>query len=99
MSETGTVEAGRTAARGRYADALRVRDFRLLVVSMLVDQIGSWAYAVVVASYVFGRTGSALAVTAVFSARWITTVVLSGYAGVLADRYSRTTVMTVSALG
>jgi hypothetical protein len=31
---------GKAGARGRYRDALRHRDFRLLVASFLVDQAG-----------------------------------------------------------
>jgi MFS family permease len=77
---------------------LRVRDFRLLVVSFIVDQIGSWSYAVVIAVYVFERTNSTFDIAVLTACRWIPGLLLSGYAGVIADRYERTRVMLVSAL-
>lgn len=48
----------RAAARGRYRDALRHRDMRLLIAAFLVDQIGSWSYVVVISVYLFDRTHS-----------------------------------------
>jgi MFS family permease len=85
------------AARGRYRDALRRRDFRLLFASALVDGIGSWTYSVVIAVVVFDRTHSAFWLAAVSASRWVPGLLLSGYAGVLADRVERTRVMLVSA--
>ena len=82
----------------RYRDVLRVRDFRLLVVSFIVDQIGSWSYSVVIAVYVFERTHSTFDIAVLTACRWIPGLLLSGYAGVIADRYERTRVMLVSAL-
>lgn len=49
---------GKRAARGRYRDALRHRDLRLLIASFLVDQIGSWSYIIVISVYIFDRTHS-----------------------------------------
>jgi len=46
------------AARGRYRDALRHRDLRLLIAAFLVDQTGSWSYIVVISVYIFDRTHS-----------------------------------------
>src|ERR1700684_648256 len=87
-----------SAARGRYRDALRHRDLRLLMTAFLTDQIGSWSYLIVISVYVFDRTHSTqwLAVLAV--CRWGPSLLLTGYGGVLADRYQRVTVMVVSAL-
>ena len=44
--------------RGRYRDVLRVHDFRLLVIAFFVDQVGSWAYNVVLIVWVFDKTHS-----------------------------------------
>ena len=44
--------------RGRYRDALRYRDLRLLIAAFLIDQIGSWSYLVVISVYIFDRTHS-----------------------------------------
>lgn len=82
----------------RYREALRHRDLRLLVAAFLVDAIGGWAYATVVAVYVFQRTGSPTWVAAFMAARWIPGLLLTSLGGVLADRFVRTRVMIVSAL-
>jgi MFS family permease len=91
MSTPGT-------ARGRYRDALRQRDLRLLMTAFLVDQVGSWSYLVVISVYVFDRTHSTqwLAILTLCSRG--PSLLLSSYGGVLADRYQRVTVLIVSAL-
>ena len=91
----GSVKA---AARSRYRDALRHRDLRLLIGAFLVDQIGSWSYVVVISVYVFDRTHSTQWLAATGVCRWAPGLLLTSYGGVIADRYQRTTVMTVSAL-
>jgi MFS family permease len=90
--------AGKRAARGRYRDALRHRDLRLLIASFLVDQIGSWSYIVVISIYIFDRTHSTEWLAANAACRWGPSLLVASYGGVLADRYQRTTVMIVSAL-
>ena len=89
---------GKRAARGRYRDALRHRDLRLLIASFLVDQIGSWSYIIVISVYIFDRTHSTQWLAANALCRWGPSLLLASYGGVLADRYQRTTVMAVSAL-
>lgn len=84
--------------RARYRDALRVRDFRLLMSSFVIDTIGSWAYSVVISVEVFDRTGSTTWLAAIATARWGTLLALSAVAGVIADRYERTRLMLVCAL-
>jgi MFS family permease len=85
-------------ARGRYRDALRHRDLRLLVASLLVDEIGSWSYIIVISVYIFDRTHSTQWLAANAACRWGPSLLVASYGGVLADRYQRTTVMVVSAL-
>lgn len=89
---------GPTAARGRYRDALRHRDLRLLIYAFLVDQAGSWSYLVVISVYVFDRTHSTQWLAALGVCRWGPGLLLSSYGGVLADRYERVTVLVVSSL-
>jgi MFS family permease len=84
--------------RGRYRDALRQHDFALLALASLVDQIGSWSYSVIIAVDVYERTHSTIWLAALTASRWSVGLVLSGYGGVIADRYERTRVMIVSAL-
>jgi hypothetical protein len=87
-----------TSPRGRYRDALRQRDFALLAVASLIDEVGSWSYAVVIAVDVYERTHSTIWLAGLTASRWVIGLVLSGFAGVIADRYERTRVMLVSAL-
>ncbi len=91
MSTPGT-------ARGRYRDALRHRDLRLLMTAFLIDQIGSWSYLIVISVYIFDRTHSTQWLAALAVCRWGPSLLLASYGGVLADRYQRVTVLVVSAL-
>jgi MFS family permease len=85
-------------ARGRYRDALRHRDLRLLLTTFLVDQLGSWSYLIVISVYIFDRTHSTQWLAALGVCRWGPSLLLASYGGVLADRYQRVTVLVVSAL-
>ncbi len=91
MSAPGT-------ARGRYRDALRHRDLRRLMSALLVDQIGSWSYLIVISVYLFDRTHSTQWLAILGVCRWGPSLLLASYGGILADRYQRVTVMVVSAL-
>jgi predicted MFS family arabinose efflux permease len=88
----------RAARDSRYRDALRHRDLRLLIVAFLVDQIGSWSYAVVISVYIFDRTHSTQWLAVAGICRWGPNLLLASYGGVIADRYQRTTVLIVSSL-
>jgi hypothetical protein len=83
---------------GRYRDALRHRDFRTMLAAFLTDQIGSWAYNVVLIVYVYDRTGSTTWIAAATAAGWLPRVLFCSWAGVLADRFERTRTLLVSAL-
>ena len=85
-------------SRGRYREALRGRDLRLMLTAFLIDDTGSWASVVVLSAYVFGRTGSPGWVAAVVSTRWVVSTLASGPAGVIADRYDRRRVVQFGAL-
>jgi MFS family permease len=86
------------SSAGRYRDALRRRDFTLMLTASLIDRIGSWAYNVVLIVYVYQRTGSVSWVAATTAAGWIPRIVFSAYAGVLAGRFERTRTLLVSTL-
>jgi MFS family permease len=87
-----------TQSAGRYRDALRHRDLSIMLAAFLIDQIGSWAYNVVLIVYVYDRTGSATWIAAATAAGWIPRILCSACAGVLADRFERTRTLLVSAL-
>src|SRR5580658_9796114 len=84
--------------RGRYRDALRRRDLRLLIASLVVDQIGNWSCFVVISVYVFDRAHSTQWLAILGICRWGPGLLLASYGGVLADRYQRVTVLITSAL-
>jgi MFS family permease len=86
------------SSAGSYRGALRHRDFRVMLTAFLIDQIGSWAYNVVLVVYVYDRTGSTAWIAATTAAGWIPRILFSAYAGVLADRFERTRTLLVSAL-
>jgi hypothetical protein len=86
------------SSAGSYRGALRHRDFRVMLTAFLIDQIGSWAYNVVLIVYVYDRTGSTAWIAATTAAGWIPRILFSAYAGVLADRFERTRTLLVSAL-
>jgi MFS family permease len=69
-----------------------------MLAAFLVDQIGSWAYNVVLIVYVYDRTGSTTWIAATTAAGWLPRILFCSWAGVLADRFERTRVLLVSAL-
>lgn len=82
---------------GRYRDALRVRDLRLLLTAFGADSLGGWAYNVVLVVHLYDRTGSTAVIAATSACSWVPRLALSAYAGVVADRHERRTVMLCSA--
>jgi MFS family permease len=86
------------SSTNRFRSVLQHRDFQLLIASFLIDQIGTWSYSVVIVVDVFQRTHSTFVIAALAASRWITGLILSGWAGVIADRIERTKVMITSAL-
>ena len=86
------------APAGRFRDALRHRDLRLLIGAFVVDQIGTWSYLVVISVYLFDRTHSTQWLAALGICRWVPGLLLTSYGGVIADRYQRVTILIVSAL-
>ncbi len=69
--------------------SLRHRDFRLLMTAFSTSVIGSWAYEVALAVWIFQETGSAGWVGAATIARFIPALSFSSYGGVLAERFER----------
>ncbi|MGH7640647.1 MAG: MFS transporter [Candidatus Dormibacteria bacterium] len=72
-----------------YATVVRHRDLRLLLTGELISATGSWAYNVALAVYVYQRTHSALVVSAVFLVRFVPSMFLSPYGGIIAERLER----------
>ncbi len=79
-----------------YRSALAHRDLRLLLSGELISATGSWAYNVGLAVYVFDRTHSALWVSAVFLVRFVPSMFLSPYGGIIAERFERVRLLILS---
>src|SRR3954452_14047739 len=81
-----------------FRSVLAHRDLRLLFGAMLVSFAGSGAYNVALVAVVYDRTGSLGWAATATLARFVPSIAFSPYAGVLADRFERMRVMTVSNL-
>ncbi len=81
-----------------YRSALAARDLRLLLGGLLVSATGSWAYNVALFAFVFGRTHSLGWVGASGLVRFVPSLVLSPYAGVIAERSERIRLLVSSDL-
>jgi MFS family permease len=80
-------------ARGTYRGALRHRDFRLLSGALAVSATGSWAYNVALVVYVYQQTHSPAWVAAATLGRFLSALLFSSYAGVVAERFERVRVL------
>jgi MFS family permease len=74
------------------------RNFRQIWLGQVVSQMGDWFNTIALYSIVLTLTGSGRAVGLVLVARFLPTVFAGPFAGVIADRYSRRTIMIVSDL-
>jgi MFS family permease len=77
-----------------YLDLLRRnRDFRRMWLGQVVSQLGDWFDTIAVFTLALRLTGSGRAVGLLLVARFLPSVVLGPLAGVLADRFSRRSIM------
>jgi MFS family permease len=83
------------AATGRegYLSALRSPDLRRLLGSQLISVSGSWAYNAALMVLLYDLTHSAAWVAAGTVARYVPSVLFSGYGGILAERFERVKLM------
>jgi MFS family permease len=81
-----------------YRTALRRPDLRLLFGGLLISATGNWAYNVALLAYVFDKTHSLGWVGAAGLARFVPSLLLGAYAGVIAERFERVRVMVSSDL-
>ena len=85
-------EDGRTPRTGLLTP-LRHRDFRLLMGAFAISSAGSWAYNVALAVFVFEQTQSLAWVGAATVGRFVPSLLLGAYGGVLAERFERVRLM------
>lgn len=82
-----------------YVELLRGnREFRLLWLGQVVSQLGDWFNTIALYTLVLELTGTGGAVGLLLVARFVPGFVLGPLAGVVADRFSRRTVMIVTDL-
>jgi len=80
-----------------YGELLRNnRSFRLLWLGQVVSQMGDWFDTIAVYTIALRLTGSSRSVALIMVARFLPTVVLGPGAGVIADRFSRRSIMIAS---
>jgi MFS family permease len=80
-----------------YGELLRGnRPFRLLWLGQVVSQMGDWFDTIAVYTIALRLTGSSRSVALIMVARFLPTVVLGPGAGVIADRFSRRSIMIAS---
>ena len=93
----GCVSKAERKARSPIRQALAHRDFRYIALGNAVSETGDWLYNVALLVYVFDVTGSAGWVAIASFFRLLPSMVVTPFAGVLADRFERRTVMMWSA--
>jgi MFS family permease len=91
MSEPVDQQAGPT-----FRSALRERDFRLLLAGHGVGTVAQLVLTLALGIEVLAQTSSSLWVSVTVALGFAPYVIFSGYAGLLADRWSRSTMLTWS---
>jgi len=82
-----------------YLELLRSnRGFRLLWLGQVVSQMGDWFDTIAVYTIVLRLTGSGRAVALIMVARFLPSVVMGPLSGVVADRFSRRSIMITADL-
>ncbi len=82
-----------------YLELLRSnRDFRFLWFGQVVSQMGDWFDTIAVYTIALRLTGSTRSVALIMVARFLPSVVMGPLSGVIADRFSRRTIMITSDL-
>lgn len=98
MNAETRAETERTRPIG-YLELLREnRNFRQLWLGQVVSQLGDWFDTIALYTIVLRLTGSGRAVGLVLVARFVPTFIIGPLSGVVADRFSRRTVMILSDL-
>jgi CRP-like cAMP-binding protein/predicted MFS family arabinose efflux permease len=82
-----------TSKAGSFRSALAIPDFRWMFTAHAISTIGTWAYTVGIAVFVWDATESAGWVAAVSLGRFLPSLFFSTYGGVIAERFERRRVM------
>ncbi len=82
-------ETARPSIAGRTFSSLRHRNFRLYFIGQMVSNTGTWLTNVAITLLVLKITGSGLRIGVLAACQYGPLVVLSPYAGAVADRFSK----------
>ena len=95
---TGT-EATNASGPAGYLELLRYnRDFRQLWLGQVVSQMGDWFNTIALYTIILNLTGSGRDIGLMMVARFLPSFIFGPLSGVLADRFSRRSIMIVSDL-
>jgi MFS family permease len=98
LEDSGTKTLGPTGAAG-YIELLRNnRGFRQLWLGQVVSQLGDWFNTIALYTIILNLTGSGRDIGLLLVARFLPSFVFGSLSGVVADRFSRRTIMIVSDL-
>ncbi|MFL6022681.1 MAG: MFS transporter [Marmoricola sp.] len=73
--------------------SLRHRDFAWFMAAFTTSSVGSWAYIVALAVWLIDKTGSTSWVAASVTARFVPSLLMTAYSGVIAERFERIRLM------
>lgn len=86
-------------ARGTTFSSLHTRNFRLFATGQLFSNTGSWVQRIAQDWLVLSLTGSASAVGITTALQFVPTLLLGLVSGLLADRYSKRTILLCTQVG
>src|SRR5688572_31083866 len=91
------VQPVQTAPSVGYIELLRKnRQFRMLWLGQVVSQMGDWFDTIAVYTLALQLTGSSRSVALIMVARFLPSVIMGPLSGVVADRFSRRSIMIAS---
>src|SRR3989441_8526901 len=98
MSQVTKGRAKRSPSVG-YAELLRTNHaFRFLWLGQVVSQMGDWFDTIAVYTIALRLTGSSRSVALIMVARFLPCVIMGPLSGVIADRFSRRSIMIIADL-
>lgn len=100
VPELGAPDSGEPPGRGMFR-SLRIRNYRLWFAGALISNVGTWMQRTAQSWLVFDELTDhdATAMGVVMALQFVPQLLLAPYAGVIADRYDRRRILTVTQAG
>ncbi len=99
MPSSASSQESQTVPPAQRESLFRDRNFRLLWLAQIISSLGDWALLIAIPVTVYDGTGSRVALSLSLVAETLPGMLLGLFAGVVADRMSRRTLMVLSDLG